>query len=74
MENGNIKKKRVDLIMGVPILISLGGQASLLENLLWLGRAGRTCPSRHRHQEESQCGAKGGVRRDRPRVQERVAP
>jgi hypothetical protein len=56
VENGNKKKQRVDLIMGVPILISLGGQVSLLENLLWLGRAGRdrvhTCPSRHRHQEE----------------------
>ena len=64
--------------MGVAILISLGGQASRLENLLWLGGAGSdrvyTCPSRHRHQEESQFGAKGGVRRDRPRVQERVAP
>jgi hypothetical protein len=65
--------------MGVPILISRGGEASRLENLLWLGRAGcdrvHTCPSRHRHQEEeSQCGAKGGVRCDRPRVQEHVAP
>jgi len=50
------KKQCVDLIWGVPILISLGGQASRLENLPWLGRAGRdrvhTCPSRHRHQEE----------------------
>jgi len=27
--------------MGVPILISLGVQASCLENLLWLGGAGR---------------------------------
>jgi len=40
----------------VPILISLGDQASHLENILWLGRGGRdrvhTCPSRHRHQEE----------------------
>ena len=56
MENGNKKKQRVDLIMGVPILSSLGGQASRLETLLCLGRAGRdrvhTCPSRHRHQEE----------------------
>jgi hypothetical protein len=64
--------------MGVPILISLGGKASCLEKLLWLGREGRdrvhTCPSRHRHQEESQCVTKDGVRRDRPRVQERVAP
>jgi hypothetical protein len=72
------KKQRIDLIMGVPIVISLGAQASRLENLLWLGRAGRdrghTCPSRHRHKEESQCVVKGGVRRDRPRVQERVAP
>ena len=64
--------------MGVPILISRGGEASRLENLLWLGRAGcdrvHTCPSRHHHQEESQYSAKGGVRRYRPRVQEGVDP
>ena len=51
------KRQCVDLIRGVPILISLGGQTSLLENLLWLGRAGRdhvhTCPSRHLQPEES---------------------
>ena len=51
------KRQRVDLMRGVPILISLGGQTSLLENLLWLGRAGRdhvhTCPSRHLQPEES---------------------
>jgi hypothetical protein len=35
------KKQCVDLIWGVPILISLGGQSSRLENLPWLGRAGR---------------------------------
>ena len=56
MENGNKKKQQVDLILGGPILISLGGQASRLENLLWLGCVSRdrvhTCPSRHRHQEE----------------------
>ena len=61
MENGNKKKQRVDLILGV----------------LCLGRAGldrvHTCPSRHRHQEERQYGAKGRVRRDRPRVQEPCA-
>ena len=51
------KRQRVDLIRGVPILISLGGQTSRRENLLWLGRAGRdhvhTCPSRHLQPDES---------------------
>ena len=67
--------------MGVPILISLGAKLATLKTFYgWVARVAivcihvHECPARHCHQEESQFGAKGGVRRDCPRVQERVAP
>ena len=80
MENGNKKKQRVDLILGVPILISLGAKLAALKTFYgWVVRVAIVCihvdecPVRHRHQEERQYGAKGRVRRDRPRVQEPCA-
>ena len=72
------KKQRVDLIVGVPILISLGAKLATLKTFDgWVARVTivcihvHECPSRHCHQEERRCGSKDGVRRDRPRVQER---
>ena len=51
------KRHRVDLIRGVSILISLGGQTGRLENILWLDGTGcdhvYTCPSRHLQPDES---------------------
>ena len=60
MENGNKKKKqRVDLIVGVPILISLGAKLATLKTFYgWVARVAivcihvHECPARHCHQEE----------------------
>jgi len=53
------KKQRVDLIVGVPILISLGAKLATLKTFDgWVARVTivcihvHECPSRHRHQEE----------------------
>ena len=53
------KKQRVDLIVGVPILISLGAKLAALKTFyVWVARVAIVCihvdegPARHRHQEE----------------------
>ena len=53
------KKQRVDLILGVPILISLGAKLAAWKTFYgWVARVAivcihvHECPARHRHQEE----------------------
>jgi len=53
------KKQRVDLILGVPILISLGAKLAALKTFYgWVSQVAIVCihvdecPARHRHQEE----------------------
>ena len=53
------KKQRVDLILGVPIRISLGAKLAALKTFYgWVARVAIVCihvdecPARHRHQEE----------------------
>jgi hypothetical protein len=53
------KKQRVDLILGVPILISLGANLASVKTFYgWVARVAIVCihvdecPARHRHQEE----------------------
>jgi hypothetical protein len=59
VENGNKKKQRVDRILGVPILISLGAKLAALKTFYgWVARVAIVCihvdecPARHCHQEE----------------------